>query len=584
MSADSGLERSLGLWGATGIGVGAIVGGGVLALAGVAFATTGPGAIVAFALNGVIALLTALSFAELAAAFPQSGGSYTFAKKTLSAEIAFMVGWVVWLASIVAAVLYALGFAAYTTFAAAHLMRAVGAVPPGWLEGRATVAGLAIVATAGYSVSLYRKAAGGGQWATVGKVVVFVLLILGGLWALVGESPGAVADRLTPFFPGGGLGLLQAMGYTFIALQGFDLIAAVGGEVRDPEKNIPRAMFLSLAAALAIYLPFLFVIATVGVAAGGSIVEASAADPATVVALAARTYLGAFGFWLVIVAALLAMVSALHANLFAASRVALSMARDRSLPHVLGDLDRQKGTPAAAILATALVVVLVILLVPNVAVAGAVSSLIFLLSFALAHAINILARQRGDESNWPFRVPWFPLAPSLGGLLCVGLAFFQGFAVPSAGLIAFLWLSLRVRALLLPVRPAGGGGRRLGRGARPGAGAAARPRPPGAGADRQARQRRRPGGGRQRVGPAARRPGAAALGGAAARHVGARRAGAAARRRRGDAGADHRAVARRGRDTRVADHRGARPLGRDLAGRPAAPLREPAAGTRGSVG
>ncbi len=75
MSSQPGLERSIGLWGATGIGVGAIVGGGVLALAGVAFATTGPGAIVAFALNGGIALVTALSFAELAAAFPESGGS-----------------------------------------------------------------------------------------------------------------------------------------------------------------------------------------------------------------------------------------------------------------------------------------------------------------------------------------------------------------------------------------------------------------------------------------------------------------------------------------------------------------------------
>ena len=69
------LGRTVGLWGATGIGVGAIVGGGILALAGVAFATTGPGAIVAFALNGVIAALTALSFAELASTFPESGGS-----------------------------------------------------------------------------------------------------------------------------------------------------------------------------------------------------------------------------------------------------------------------------------------------------------------------------------------------------------------------------------------------------------------------------------------------------------------------------------------------------------------------------
>ena len=103
----------MGLLAATGVGVGAIVGGGVLALAGVAFATTGPSAIIAFALNGAIAMLTALSFAALASRFPESGGTYTYARKVLTVEAAFAVGWVVWFASVVAAVLYALGFAVF---------------------------------------------------------------------------------------------------------------------------------------------------------------------------------------------------------------------------------------------------------------------------------------------------------------------------------------------------------------------------------------------------------------------------------------------------------------------------------------
>ncbi len=437
-----GLGRSVGLWGATGIGVGAIVGGGILALAGVAFATTGPGAIVAFALNGVIAALTALSFAELASSFPESGGSYTFAKKTLSGEAAFMVGWVVWLASIVAAVLYAVGFASFASFAVAQLWRLTGGSAPAWVESRGGLLALAVAATAAYALMLYRKAAGGGGWATVGKTIVFLVLIAAGFWALIDESPATLTGRLTPFFPGGSAGLLQAMGFTFIALQGFDLIAAVGGEIRDPQRVIPRAMFLSLGAALAIYLPFLFVIATVGVEPGGSITALSAADPATVVATAARTYLGPFGFWLVIVAAILSMLSALQANLLAASRIALAMAKDRSLPYALGDLHRKKGTPAVAIVVTSLMVVLVLVLVPDVPVAGAVSSLIFLISFALAHGINILMRRRGGGARNAFRVPGFPLVPIVGGLACVGLALYQGFAVPAAGLIALLWLGV----------------------------------------------------------------------------------------------------------------------------------------------
>ena len=439
---EGALTRSLGLWRATGIGVGAIVGGGILALAGVAFAATGPGAMVAFALNGLIAALTALSFAELAAAFPESGGAYAFAKKTLSVGAAFMVGWIVWLASIVAAVLYALGFASYAAFAAGRLWQQLGSAPPAWLETRGGLLLLAVAATGAYALQLARTASGGGAWATVGKVIVFLLLIAGGVWALAGESPASVGERLRPFFPGGSLGLLQAMGFTFIALQGFELIAAVGGEVRDPERTIPRAMFLSLGVALLIYLPFLLVIATVGVEPGGSITALSARDPATVVAAAAQNYLGLFGFWLVVVAAVLSMLSALHANLLAASRIALGMARDRNLPHRLGAVDRTTGTPSMAILATSLMVVLLLVLVPDVAVAGAVSSLIFLIVFALAHGIDILMRQRGGDRPLAFRVPAFPAVPVLGGVACFGLAVFQAFTVPSAGLIAVLWLTL----------------------------------------------------------------------------------------------------------------------------------------------
>ncbi len=435
---ESHAGRHLGLLAATGIGVGAIVGGGILALAGVAFAATGPSAIVAFALNGVIAFLTALTFAEMATAFPESGGTYTFAKKVLSVEAAFMVGWVVWFASIVAAVLYAFGFAA---FAVPFIDGLWPGDAPAWLASRATVLALALAATGLYTAALVRKASGGGQWETVGKVVVFLVLIAGGVWGLLHTPASSLAPKLTPFFAAGGFGLIQAMGYTFIALQGFDLIAAVAGEVREPRRNLPRAMILSLAAALAIYLPLLFIVATLGVPAGGSIAEMSAAHPETVVAVAVERYLGATGYWLVLVAALLSMLSALQANLLAASRVAMTMARDRNLPVALGRL-AGSGTPVAAVLVTAATVAVILLVIPNVAAAGAVSSLIFLVSFALAHWTGYLARRRGGGGPEALRLPWFPVVPAVGGLACLGLAVFQGLAEPSAGILGALWLAI----------------------------------------------------------------------------------------------------------------------------------------------
>jgi APA family basic amino acid/polyamine antiporter len=255
-------RRHIGLFGATAVGVGAIVGGGILALAGVAFATTGPGAMLAFALNGGIA-------------------------------------------------------------------------------------------------------------ATVGKVLVFAMLIAGGAWAWLGAPASELLGRLDPFLPAGPGGLVQAMGFTFIALQGFDLIAAVGGEVRDPERNLPRAMYLSLGIALAIYLPLLFLIATVGAPPEGTIADAAAAHPEGLVAAAAERFLGPVGYWLVIGAGVLSMLSALQANLLGASRVAFAMARDRTLPRPLGRTRGASGTPAFSVVVTAIMLAGVVVVVGDVASASA---------------------------------------------------------------------------------------------------------------------------------------------------------------------------------------------------------------------
>lgn len=435
-------QRSIGLIGATGIGIAAIVGGGILALAGVAFATAGPAAIIAFALNGVIALLTALSFAEMASAFPESGGTYTFAKKVLSVRSAFMIGWIAWFASIMAGALYSLGFASYATLALSHIFPEFYTRSAAWLGGRGPGLLLAVAPILVYAGLLCRRSGEGGHLVNFGKMLLFIVLILGGFWALDSRPDGTVANNLRPFFPAGGLGVLQAMGYTFITLQGFDLIAAVAGEVRQPERTIPKAMLFSLGAALAVYMPLLFVVAAVGVPEGQSIVAFSQAHPDGLLALAAQNYLGPVGFWLVIGGAVLAMLSALYANLFAASRIALAMARDRTLPDWFGMIHEGRGTPVSAILVSGLPMLVLVLVLSNVAAAGAAASLIFLLTFALVHWTAILARRRARERRPPFCLPWFPLLPVAGGIACILLGLFQALEVPEAGLITAGWLTI----------------------------------------------------------------------------------------------------------------------------------------------
>ena len=429
--------RKIGLFGALGIGVGAMVGGGILALAGVAFAVSGPSAILAFALNGLIAFITALSFAEMASANPQSGGTYTYAKKALSLQVAFGVGWIVWFASLVAAVLYALGFGAFAMFA-------IQQIPVGWFnviqEFELLPVLLALTAIGYFAISLIRGTGDGGFFINIGKLAVFAILIAGGLAVFIQTPFTQITQSLKPFFSGGFNGVIAAMGYTFIALQGFDLIGSAAGEIKNPEKTIPKAMIGTLVVGLTIYIPLLFVMSTVGVPPGESITELSQENPETVLAVAAQNYLGAFGFWLVIVAGIFSMLSALQANLFAASRISLRMADDRTLTHQLSIIDEKHGTPITSIWVTSGIVALLVMILPDVAAAGAASSLIFLVTYALGHLIMILMRNRGYKESETFRAPFFPVLPIIGMIACLALAIFQAIVVPAAGLISLIWL------------------------------------------------------------------------------------------------------------------------------------------------
>lgn len=438
-------RRSIGLFGATLVGLGGILGGGMLMLAGVAFSSAGPAALLALALNGVIAWLTAMSVAEISTAFPESSGAYTFAKKVLSVRAAFAVGWITWFAYIVAAVLYALGFAAFTVRLFDGVCDGLGAARPSWLDGRNFMLLLASAATVAYCIGLVRKGTGGGQWETLGKIVLFVALVVAGLVALLRQPVDDSLAMLDPFFTGGFDGVIAAMGITFITLQGFEMVAALAGEIQEPNKTIPRAIFLSLAISLAIYLPMMFVVATAGAEPGATIMELAARHPDGLIAVAARRFLGEAGYWMIIISIILATLSALQANLLTASRIAFAMAQDQTLPSVMEQVHPTRKTPVMAIYATALAVVAITFMIPDLASAGAAASLIFLFAFAQTHFTAYLARKRsGSRSVTTYRAPAFPLVPLVGGVGCAGLGVLQAVIVPDAGGVVLIWFGLGV--------------------------------------------------------------------------------------------------------------------------------------------
>lgn len=269
-----------------------------------------------------------------------------------------------------------------------------------------------------------------------------MLLIAIGLAVFAGRPAGSASHAFSPFLPLGAAGIVVAMGYTYIALEGFEVIAAIGEEVRHPSRNIPRAMFLSIGITIVVYTGLLFVALAAGGPEGGEPgwrVLAAAGEDA--MAVAAGNFAGATGRVVVVAAGLLATFSALVASLLAASRVSFSMARDRALHRSLATVGGPANTPVNALGVSAVVVAAVILVTGNVEVTGAAASLIFLVSFGLANAAGLLVRLRvGAVAEW--KAPFYPLTPILGITSCLGLAIFQAVVVPAAALVVLAWLAL----------------------------------------------------------------------------------------------------------------------------------------------
>jgi len=416
------------------VGVGAMVGAGIFVLCGVAMREAGPGALLAFLGCGLVTLITAFSWAELAAAFPEAGGGYVFAKKVFPIGPAFAAGWVLWFAYVVACALYALGFAGFLAYGV-QVVSGSSVALPGWFglaaAGGATLLCLVLIALRG---------PGAGNWISFAKVVAFVVLIVTGAIVLLGRPSGTVHASFSPLVPFGAAGVLAAMGYVFIALEGYEIIAAVSEEVRNPGHTIPRAMFLSIGITLVVYVGLLFVVLTVGGPGGDEPAwKELGGHGELAVAVAAQRFGGSTGGIVVLAAGLLSTFSALAATLLAASRVSFAMARDRALGRMLSVTRGRQGTPFNALVLSTVLAIGVILATADVEVAGAAASLIFLLSFLLANAAGLLVRARVGAREG-FQAPFYPMLPLLGIACCLGLALFQIAIEPRATAVVVVWL------------------------------------------------------------------------------------------------------------------------------------------------
>jgi len=433
--------RDLGLFDATMIGVGAMIGAGIFVLTGIAAGEAGPASLLAFALNGGVTLLTAFAYAELASAVPRAGGGYSFVRMAFPGATGFIAGWMLWFAYIVACSLYALGFAGYFwEFFQRYIPGLTGNIL-GFFGEHPSVLIITLFVGAVFIWLNIRGAEVTGKAEnvlTISKLLILVVFVFFGL-VVIFKKPIESVENLTPFLPSGMGGVLVAMGLTFIAFEGYDLIATVAEEIKNPEKNIPRATFISLGIAVILYLLILFVSLSALETDGETTWQFLGKYKETAIVRAAEAFMPAIGVGIIVFGGLLSTMSALNATVMAASRVAFSMGRDLLLPKGISKIHKKRRTPHIAVLATGIILIVMALTIPLEAV-GSAASLIFLLTFALVNLSVIVLRRKHPEIPRKYKVPLYPVLPVLGFGLNIFLALYQFNFQPLAWYITIGWI------------------------------------------------------------------------------------------------------------------------------------------------
>ncbi|WP_456329908.1 amino acid permease [Archaeoglobus sp.] len=435
MQVQVSLSRDLSFFDITMIGIAGMIGAGVFALTGIAAGIAGPAIILAFFLNGIIATLTGLAYAELGSAMPQAGGGYLWIKEAMGDYAGFMAGWIDWAAHTIACALYAVTFGA---FFAEMLVEFIGLPLPHELTAK--VSSLAMVSFLAFVNYKGAKESGFlGSLVTVVKVII--LLVFAGFGIIKMLSYPDWPSSFSPFFPTGVSGVLAAMGLTFIAFEGFEIIVQSGEEVKDPEKNIPRAIVVSLWVAVGIYILIAF-----------SLLGAVRADVPSWMYLGQLAELSLvkvadsimpLGGWMILAGGLISTISAMNATIYSSSRVIFALSRSGYLHRSLSAINERTRTPHYAIFFS-YVIIATASLAPIEAVASA-ASLMFIILFLAVNVTLIILRLRRPDIQSKFRLPLVPLLPAIAAILLAVVSYFLITQVEhgeSVFLITIAWMFL----------------------------------------------------------------------------------------------------------------------------------------------
>jgi len=369
-------KGKIGFWAVVAIGVGGMVGGGIFAVLGLAVQLAHGGTPVAFALAGIVALLTTYSYAKLSVAFPSRGGTVTFLDRAFGAGmLTGSLNILLWLSYVVMLSLYAFAFGSYgSTF-----------LPVAWqATGKFVLISLSVILIAGLNL-LRADVIGKAENWIVGLKVAILLFFVG-----IGFT-GIHVSRVATSSWSPSLQLAAGGMIIFLAYEGFELIANTANDVRDVVRTLPRAYYTAVGFVIVLYVLVSLV------TAGNLPVDKIIAAKDYALAEAARPFLGQAGFTLIAIAAMLSTASAINATIYGSARLSYCIARDGELPAVI---ERKVwGKPVEGVLITAGLTLFVAITFDLTSI-STLGSAGFLLIFAAVNTANVRKASHTKSRSW----------------------------------------------------------------------------------------------------------------------------------------------------------------------------------------
>ncbi|WP_308345594.1 amino acid transporter [Streptomyces sp. ISL-94] len=423
------LRRSLTMWQLTMISIGATLGTGIFVVLGEAAPKAGPAVTISFVIAGLTALFSALSYAELAGSVPVSGSSYSYSYATMGEFIAWVCGWCLVLEYAVSVAAVAVGWGQYLN---ELLDGTLGFTIPDTLSnplgdgGWINLPSLVVVLLA--MVFLMR---GAKESARINSIMVAVKIVTLVLFIGIGVM-GIKSGNYAPLAPLGITGISAAASTLFFSYIGFDAASTAGEEAKNPKKDLPRAIMLSLGIVTILYVLVAFV------AVGAMPWQDFKGTEAALAQI--MTNVTGTSVWGVVLAAgaVVAIASVVFAVLYGQTRILFAMSRDGLVPKVFAKVDEKTGAPRANVVIVSLFCGALAAFIPLGELANA-TSIGTLFAFALVNVAVVILRRTKPDMPRTFKVALFPVTPILGFLACG----YMMYSLPTATWIAFgVWMAV----------------------------------------------------------------------------------------------------------------------------------------------